>query len=134
MGFLGPVSRQNMRATITRWLLLGCILRALLPVGHMPRIDVPSSADFQVVICATMGTAMQMAAADGLPAGDHNRYGACNACVFCGLPQLSEPSMAVSPLDPPVRVVLTEAWPSSPDTAVAHAGPHVGARAPPSLS
>lgn len=135
---MGDLARTRVltgwHATVARWLLLGVMLRALLPVGYMPQFGVRSGESAAFVICSEHGLvqAATPESAPRVPAEAARK--ASDACAFGALAHLFQPAtyaLSFGILSPDTARVAPFAHLSTPPIDV---GPQLGARAPPSYS
>jgi hypothetical protein len=121
-------------ATVVRWLLLGVVLRALLPVGYMPQFGTPSGEAVAFVICTEHGLVQTAKPDSGPQTPGEAAHKASDVCAFGGLAHLFQPTADSSAFGIPLHVATTGKpflRVSTPPTTI---GPHVGARAPPFYS
>ena len=122
------------RATMVRWLLLCCVMRALLPVGYMPNFSATDASDFQFVMCTTNGGAVDPAKDGRVPADRDQGHRATEFCAFGALPVLAQPATQDRIPVPTGTMVAPATFPQQRVLNRIHVGPHVGSRAPPSFS
>ena len=119
---------------ITHLLLIGLLLRSLVPAGYMPDFSTTSDGGLKIVICTAIGVTALTVDDGGKPVPDQGRKHQDQPCAFAGIAAAPLPAMA--PLETGTAAYERVAWAprAGADLPPSRAGPPLGSRGPPIFS
>jgi hypothetical protein len=119
---------------ITRLVLACFAIRALIPAGYMPDVQLLAKGSLKIVICSVSGIKAISLDAQGKPAPSHKQTHHDQACAFSGLAAVTAASSDAAAPPPPE---FSRSGPIALAQEVlppVRAGPILGSRGPPQIS